>query len=122
MLACCADRMHIEYTVAKLRGAKYKDDLAQYVKAGSELTLRREPDNPYDRDAILVLAVVPSQGSQPVPIGYVAKGAADRIAQEMDAGRTFRAVFAGGGSSTPFVVVLASANGDELKLTKLKHR
>lgn len=114
--------MHLEYTVVKLRGAKYKDDLARYVKAGSELVLRREPGNPYDADAILVLGVVPSHGAEPVPIGYVAKGAADRLASEMDAGRAFRAVFAGGGASTPYVVVLAAGDGEDLKLTKLKHR
>ena len=114
--------MHIEYTVVKLRGAKYKDDLARYVKAGSELVLRREPGNPYGADAILVLAVVPSQGVEPVPIGYLAKGAADRLAREMDAGRTLRAVHVGGGDSTPYVVVLAAGDGEDLKLTRLKHR
>lgn len=115
--------MHVEYSAVKLRGAKYKDNLARYVKAGSEVELVREPDNPYDSDAVLVLAVVPSQGAIPVPIGYLAKGAASKVAKDMDAGRAFRGVFVGGGvDQTPYVVVLAAAEGEDLKLTKLKHR
>jgi hypothetical protein len=115
--------MHVEYTVVKLRGAKYMDDLARYVKAGAEVELVREPDNPHDSNAVLVLAVVPSQGALPVPVGYLAKGAASRIARDMDAGRVFRAVFVGGGVDvTPHVVVLGSEVGEDLKLTRLKHR
>ncbi|TYB69727.1 hypothetical protein FXF51_06075 [Nonomuraea sp. PA05] len=115
--------MHVEYSAVKLRGAKYQGDLARYVKAGSEVELVREPDNPYDSDAVRVLAVVPSQGEIPVSIGYLAKGAASRVARDMDAGRTFRGVFVGGGvDATPYVVVLAAGEGEDLKLTRLKHR
>ncbi|WP_431903666.1 HIRAN domain-containing protein [Nonomuraea sp. bgisy101] len=115
--------MHVEYTAVKLRGAKYKDDLARYVKAGSELVLCREPDNAYDKDAVMVLGVVPSMGPEPVALGYLPKGLADRLAPEMDAGRKFSAVFVGGGATTtPYVVVLAVGDGEDLKLTKLRHR
>lgn len=116
-------RMHVEYSAVKLRGAKYKDDLARYVKAGTEVELVREPDNPYDSNAVLVFAPVPSQGEIPVAIGYLAKGAASRVARDMDAGRALRGVFVGGGvDQTPYVVVLAAGDGEDLKLTKLKHR
>lgn len=115
--------MHVEYTAVKLRGARYKNDLARYVKAGSEVELVREPANPYDLSAVLVLAVVPSEGEVPVPIGYLAKGAASRVARDMDAGRTFGAVFVGGGvDQTPYVVVLGAGDGEDVKLTRLKHR
>lgn len=123
IIACCAVRMHVEYTAVKLRGARYKDDLARYVKAGAEVELVREPDNPYDSNAVLVLAVVPSQGESPVPIGYLAKGAASKVARDMDAGRTFGAVFVGGGvDQRPYVVVLGAGDGEDLKLAKLRHR
>jgi hypothetical protein len=70
--------MHVEYTVVKLRGAKDMGDLARHVKAGAEVELVRESANPYDSNAVLVLAVVPIQGAPPVPVGYLAKGAALR--------------------------------------------
>ncbi len=83
----------------------------------------REPDNPYDSNAVLVFAVVPSEGEIPVAVGYLAKGAASKVARDMDAGRAFRGVFVGGGvDATPYVVVLAAGEGEDLKLTKLRHR
>jgi hypothetical protein len=115
--------LHVEYTAVNLRGAKYKNDLARYVKAGSEVELVREPANPYDSNAVLVLAVVPSEGEIPVPIGYLSKGAASKVARDMDAGRVFGAVFVGGGvDQRPYVVVLGAGDGEDVKLTRLKHR
>ena len=47
---------------------------------GSDLTARREPTNQYDENAIQVLF----DGEF---IGYIAKGLAEELAPEMDAGR-----------------------------------
>ena len=115
--------MHVEYTAVKMRGAKYKGDKVRYIKAGTEVVLRREPDNPYDSNAVLVLGVVPSEGVEPAPVGYLPKGLASRVARDMDAGRSFTAVYVGGAQDfTPYLMVFAAGDGEEMKLTKLKHR
>ncbi|WP_326828691.1 HIRAN domain-containing protein [Streptosporangium sp. NBC_01810] len=115
--------MHVEYTAVKLRGAKYKGDKVKYIKPGSELVLRRDLNNIYDTNAVLVLGVVPSEGVEPAPLGYLPKGLASKLAPQMDAGRTFNAVYVGGAEDfTPYLMVLAAGDGEELKLTRMKHR
>jgi hypothetical protein len=68
--------------------SRFHDDALQSpeVSPGSVLTLRREPDNTHDPNAIAVLA---SSGAQ---VGFVAREVAASLADELDAGATWSAV------------------------------
>lgn len=111
--------MHVEYTAVKLRGAKYKGDKAAKLKLGAELELRREPGNVYDSNAVLVLGEV--DGYESVPLGYLPKGVASKVAPQMDAGRVFSVIYAGD-DIAHYLMILATENRDELKLTRMRHR
>lgn len=59
---------------------------------GAYLTLRREPSNPYDSNAIQVLAHITTKDGTPsvFAIGYVPKAKAVWMAPALDAGRHIR--------------------------------
>lgn len=59
------------------------------LEEGAKLTLRREPDNQYDPNAIRVLVWDDSEGY--IPIGYVAKTDSAKLALIMDAGYSLEA-------------------------------
>lgn len=61
-------------------------DLVSSMNAGERLILRREPDNPHDRMAILVLTV---SGTK---VGYIPRRDNTVIARLMDAGKAIYAV------------------------------
>lgn len=113
--------MHLDYAVVRISGTRYKDDLIDDVKPGAELWLRREFGNVHDVNAVFVEAVVAAQGREPVPIGWVAKSMAARLAPLMDAGRVFRAVYVCR-SPRAQMVVFSAEDGDEVKLTRIKGR
>ncbi len=113
--------MHVEYTAVKLRGSKYKGRRIEEVKPGVELELQREPQNVHDSNAVLVLGTVGQYES--VPLGYLPRGVASKVGPQMDAGREFHVVYVGGAEDfAPYLMILTPGDGDELKLTKLKHR
>lgn len=75
--------------VAGVAGAaRFHDDVLQSeeVSPGSALTLRREPGNEHDPNAI---AVRTASGAQ---LGWVPREVAAQVAPEMDAGRPWTAV------------------------------
>lgn len=110
--------MHVEHTAAKIKGAAYQDERIRYVRAGAELFLRRDHRNIHDVNAIVVEGVVRSLSAEPVPLGYVPATLAAKLAPQMDEGRVFRVVYAGGEQ----MVILTAGDGGELKLTKSKRR
>lgn len=67
------------------------EHLRRYPNEEITLTLLREPYNPYDANAIAVIASVEGKGGY--QIGYVPKHLAKLIAPIMDAGRTIEAFF-----------------------------
>ncbi|RBP66367.1 HIRAN domain-containing protein [Brevibacterium sanguinis] len=71
-----------------VRGHKYYSQVRRQV--GSEVGLRREPDNPHDPRAIAV--VNPSTGKI---YGHVNKGYASRLYKRLDAGEDFVAIVMG---------------------------
>lgn len=59
------------------------------LEVGDTLTLEREPDNPYDENAVKVYMSV---DDEPVWIGYIETTVAAEIAPEMDEGTEYHAV------------------------------
>jgi hypothetical protein len=79
-----------ELVVAGVAGAaRFHDDVLQSaaVAPGAPLTLRRDPANEHDPDAI---AVLPAQGE--AQLGFVPREIAAWLAAELDAGRAWSAV------------------------------
>lgn len=71
---------------------KRREHAQKYVKRGSNFDLTREPENPYDRNAILV--ELPVRGGQyKIDLGYLPKEIAAEVAPLMDAGTQFKATF-----------------------------
>lgn len=64
--------------------------IRRHVRDGMPVRLRREPNNPYDANAVAVLIEVPRLlgflGRRLVQIGYIKSGAAKSIAPKIDAG------------------------------------
>jgi single-stranded-DNA-specific exonuclease len=82
----------------KLAGVTFENrqDVAGGLRPGLELELERQPENPYDPNAIAV-----RYGR--LQIGYIKKGIAARIAPNIDAGERYRAEVkhvTGGGTKT----------------------
>lgn len=71
----------------KVRGVAYYEDgmAAADPKPGEPVTLQREPNNQFDKNAIAVV----SHGQR---IGYINKGMAARMAKRMDAGEDLAAI------------------------------
>lgn len=71
---------------AELRGTHFLPEpnqmVAKMLQGGQPLLVMREPTNPHDRNAILVADLMG------LPLGYVAKEVAARVAPHMDAGKT----------------------------------
>lgn len=77
-------------------GAQYRTGAREAIRelrTGEALTLRREPDNPHDRNAV---AVFDACGQQ---LGYVPRADAPAVAKVMDSGLPFTARCRIGGSS-----------------------
>lgn len=78
---------------AQLVGVNFRDQRAkETVKAlevGNILQLEREPDNPYDPNAIRV--VVPDHDENDNFLGFIERGMAAILAPEMDDGSKFTA-------------------------------
>lgn len=74
--------MHIQRDFhSKIAGASNYQDAIKHCKAGERLWLVREPNNPYDRNAISVW----NQGKE--LIGYIGKDLAADLAGQMDRGQ-----------------------------------
>lgn len=71
----------------RVRGTNYYESAS--IPAGAQVPFRREPDNPYDANAIALLN--PRAGS---PYGYVNKGFSRRISKRLDAGEDWVAISA----------------------------
>ena len=89
----CVGLRHADWSMVKNR-----------VRAGSVVSLRREPDNLHDRNAIRVL--FQEAGHPPTDIGYVERGRAAEIAPAMDGVMTMDAVVR---SVEPMKLVLEGA-------------
>ena len=75
-----------------IRGVRHQNGaefaIRNHVRQGTELTLRREPQNPHDKNAIGVWG---PHGQ--TFLGFVAAELAERIAPLMDRGETVTCVF-----------------------------
>ncbi len=96
--------------ISVLRGSKFRPMEAQAVVARLEtdeaVELEREPDNPYDENAIKVIA----HGEH---IGYVAKEDAVEIASIMDNHTTVNCLISdAAGSKSPFLEINTRAEDD----------
>ena len=73
-----------------IRGVRHQQGaefaIRNHVRQGTELTLRREPKNPHDKNAIGVC-------HGPTFLGFVAAELAERIAPLMDRGETVTCLF-----------------------------
>lgn len=58
-------------------GSSRQEIIRQFVTVGQPVTLRREPDNPHDRNAVAVLC----SGQQ---VGYLSRDMAARLAEQLD--------------------------------------
>ncbi len=89
-------RGYARLNFSKVRGVSFKNidgisrqsviaALSKYATEEISLYFEREPDNPYDPNAIKIMAKVAGKGS--AQIGYVAKELAEDLAVEMDLNR-----------------------------------
>jgi len=66
--------------------------IRKHCRNGMPVHLRREPNNPYDPDAIAVLIAVPRMfgllGHSLVQIGYIKASAAKGLAAKLDSGKS----------------------------------
>ena len=72
-----------------IRGVRHQNGAEKTIRnlrTGDQLTLRREPQNPYDKNAIGICC-------GPTFLGFVAAELAARIAPLMDRGETVACVF-----------------------------
>jgi hypothetical protein len=68
-------------------GEKRRAIIRKHCRVGAEVILRREPDNPYDNNAIAVFLVVPNHlGVNKKKIGYIKEFPAISLAEKMDSG------------------------------------
>ncbi|NFV80028.1 HIRAN domain-containing protein [Magnetospirillum aberrantis] len=72
--------------VTGISGESYRQAEIRHAKAGEELLLIREPNNPHDRNAIKVCR---RNGQQ---IGYIMAGMAPRLADQINSGTRMGAV------------------------------
>jgi len=79
------------------------------LKPGTKLVLRKEPDNKYDKEAILVLLKEPE-----IAIGHVANSVHIVIEETMSAGRLYDSF----GKKAKAKVVLVTGRGVVCKLGK----
>ncbi|KUK71571.1 MAG: hypothetical protein XD91_1826 [Clostridiales bacterium 38_11] len=89
-------RGYAQLSFSKVRGVSFKNSdstsrqsiinsLLKYSLEEICLYFEREPDNPFDPNAIKVMAMVAGKGS--AQLGYVAKELAENLAVEMDSDR-----------------------------------
>jgi HIRAN domain len=89
---------------------------SQELGPGSQLELRRDPENPHDPNAIAVHG--PGGGEQ---VGWVPRELAEEVAPELDAGRPWSAVVLREARASPrdprtgLTMLLASADAIELR-------
>lgn len=93
LIACpmCADLVSTTYTLG-IAGESFNNDdgssrqkIIKRCSQGDLLDLRREPDNPYDANAV---AVFTATGKQ---VGYLSKDNAEWVAEVMDSGEAVSA-------------------------------
>ena len=79
-------------------GAAYHEGsvLTNWLKAGDQLALKREPDNPYDDLAIEVLS------QDGIKFGYIPRSQNPILARLMDAGKQISAVVIGRDADDPW--------------------
>ena len=70
---------------------KAAERLSLYAPENIRISLRREPENEYDRNAISVLASV--SGSKAYRLGYLPKALSALVAPLMDAGKAVESAF-----------------------------
>jgi hypothetical protein len=98
-------KYHTNLAGLAFRPAEAKD-VVRLLRPGHQLELEREPENPWDENAIKVYALVIEGTTQPIPtdadeqqaldaeshfIGYVEKLVNGPVAHDLDAGLTFTA-------------------------------
>lgn len=108
-LRCCAARPRILFEIRdfKLTGTKYYHG-NEFLKAGMKLKLKKEPDNKFDKEAI----VVKTEGLG--EIGHVANSAHTVIGESMSAGRIYDMI----GDTAKAKVVLVTPHGTICSLSK----
>ncbi len=78
--------------ITELRGVNFRPkdakDIVRKLDETSTLRLQRDPENPYDHNAIQVIDVKSNEF-----IGFVAKEDNEALAQKMGAGATFAVVY-----------------------------
>jgi hypothetical protein len=102
------------HTEAIVRGTQFRPIEAKAfvnsVEEGTILTLLREPSNPHDSNAIMILSPDPDA----IHIGYVAKEIAVDVAPVMDEGRKLQARVNGRMSSSMITVEITEVDGADL--------
>ena len=108
-LRCCAARPRILFEIRdfKLTGTKYYHG-NEFLKPGMKLKLKKEPDNNFDKEAI----VVKMEGLG--EIGHVANSAHTVIGESMSAGRIYDKI----GDTAKAKVVLVTPHGTICSLSK----
>lgn len=108
-LRCCAARPRILFEIRdfKLTGTKYYHG-NEFLKPGMKLKLKKEPDNRFDKEAI----VVKKEGLG--EIGHVANSAHTVIGESMSAGRIYDKI----GNTAKAKVVLVTPHGTICSLSK----
>jgi len=98
---------------ANTNGTSRADIIRRHCKPGVSVHLVREPNNPYDKDAIAVFISRPRLfgllGSSNAQIGYIKAGAADSLAKKIDSGlhvvATVKSMYAPEGREYPRVTL-----------------
>lgn len=90
-------RFRGDFVYTKVRGTTYGDrqdtlrKLALFESKNVGLRLIRQPENPYDHNAILVVASI--QGFEEKDVGYLSKEISNWLGPYMDQGRNVVALF-----------------------------
>lgn len=83
---------HSKIKVMGIHVDKRRENIQKYVKSGSKFELKREPDNQFDENAILI--ELPVRGGQfNLDLGYVPRETAAEIAPLIDSGIDFKTTF-----------------------------
>lgn len=73
-----------DHFLTKVAGTSRRQHVAQTLRAGDRLTLRRDPSNQADPNAVMVLTPAGLQ------VGFLYRGRAAQICEQMDAGARYR--------------------------------
>jgi hypothetical protein len=86
------NQFHGKIKVMGIHVENRRENIMKYVKQGSKFVLTREPENEYDKNAILIELPVRG-GKHKLDLGYVPKETAAEIAPLIDSGIEFKATF-----------------------------